>query len=247
MFLAIDIGNTNINLGVFHNKRLLKKYAIPTECLDYYPGIKRILRAHSIDDIAVCSVVPASTRRLTAALSKLSKRKALIIGKDITVPIKNLYRKPGQVGQDRLVSAYAGVKLYGAPLIIIDLGTAITFDAVSKNSEYLGGMIFPGLNISLEALFERTALLPKVALEKPKEFIGRDTINSIRSGIVFGCAALISDFCKKIRLKIGKDAKIIGTGGNIELLSGYCRCFTKINKNLVLEGINLIRQKGGRT
>ena len=158
------------------------------------------------------------------------------------MPIRNLYRKPKQVGQDRLVNAYAASALYGAPLIVIDFGTAITFDIISKNKEYLGGMILPGLGISLEALHERTALLPKIKLSKPQEFIGRDTRNSMLSGIIYGFAALTDDLTNRIKKKIGKNVLVIGTGGNINLIGRYCRKIDRIDPDLTLKGIALLKK-----
>ena len=240
MLLAIDIGNTNISLGLFKGKRLLSRYCIPTKQRSYLAKLKKIFNKHKIDDAIVCSVVPKSTTIIKKELNKLLGKKPIIIGKDIIVPVKNLYRRPKQVGQDRLVNAYAGVMLYGAPLIVVDFGTAITFDVISKHKEYLGGMILPGLDISLEILAERTALLPKIKLNKPKEFIGRDTRNSMLSGIIHGFAALTDDLTKRIKDKIGKNAKAIGTGGNIGLIDKYCKRIDKIDKDLTLKGLNLI-------
>lgn len=179
---------------------------------------------------------------MVSYISGLLGRRPYIIGKDIKGFIKNSYRKPKEVGTDRLVNAYAGIRLYGAPLIAVDFGTAVTFDVVSRNKEYLGGMIIPGLSISLDALASRTALLPRVSLKKPSEFIGRDTKSSILSGIIYGFAALTDDLAERIRSKIGRGAKVIGTGGNVELISKYCRYIDKIDTNLTLQGLNLIYQ-----
>lgn len=239
MLLAIDIGNTNINFGIFKGRGLTKRFLIPTK--DYsLRKIKKNLGKVIIDDIIICSVVPKSTKILVKDLKNLLGKKPIIIGKEIKVPIKNLYRKPKQVGQDRLVNAYAGIMLYGAPLIAVDFGTAITFDVVSRNKEYLGGMILPGLEISLDCLSERTALLPKIKLAKPQEFIGRDTRNSMLSGIVYGFTALTDDLVIRIKKKIGKNAKVIGTGGNINLIGRYCKRMDKIDRDLTLKGLNLI-------
>jgi type III pantothenate kinase len=130
--------------------------------------------------------------------------------------------------------------LYGAPLIVVDFGTAVTFDVVSKNKEYLGGFILPGLEISLDALAQRTALLPYVKLSKPKEFIGGDTKSSMLGGIVYGFAALTDDLVNRIKKKIGEQAKVIGTGGNINLIGTYCRRFDKIDEGLTLKGLRLL-------
>lgn len=240
MLLAIDIGNTNINLGLFREDRLIRRYVIPTKIKRHKPYLDKIINRDKIDDAIICSVVPDASKILEQDLTELLGKHPYIIGKRIKVPVKNLYRKPKQVGQDRLVNAYAGVVLYGAPLIAVDFGTAITFDVVSKNKDYLGGMIIPGLGISLDCLNQRTALLPKIKLEEPREFIGRDTKSSMLSGIVYGFAALTDDLAVRIKKRIGKNAKVIGTGGNIDLIGKYCRRIDKTDKDLTLKGLNLI-------
>jgi len=221
--LAIDVGNTNINFGIFCNLKLLK----------------RMLGKSCIENAVICSVVPHVTNTLAADLRKITGNKPLIIGKNLLLPIKNLYHKPKQVGQDRLVNAYAGTKLFGAPLIVVDFGTAITFDVISKNKTYLGGIILPGLKISLNALAEKTALLPRISLEKPADFIGRDTKNSMLSGIIYGFAALTDGLVKRIRRKISRKAKVIGTGGNIRLIHKYCKEINKVDPELTLKGLKL--------
>jgi type III pantothenate kinase len=239
MLLAIDIGNTNIGFGVFKGNKIIKRFDIPTKNCNLR-GIRRNLGKINTDDAIICSVVPKVTNILKEDLQKLLGKRPYIIGKDIKVALKNLYRNPKQVGQDRLVNAYAGIKFYGYPLIAIDFGTAITIDLVSKNKEYLGGMILPGLGISLDALRQRTALLPKIKLEKPKEFIGRDTKNSILSGLIYGFAALADGLTRKIKNGIAKEAKVIGTGGNINLMARFCKQIDKIDADLTLKGLNLI-------
>lgn len=242
MLLAIDIGNTNISLGIFKKDRLLRRYNIPTKEKGYFKHLKKIFDRNKIDDAIICSVVPKSIAVLEKDLNKLLRKRPIIIGKDILVPIKNLYRQPKQVGQDRLVNAYAAVSLFGAPLIVVDFGTAVTFDVISKNREYLGGMILPGLQVSLDALADRTALLPKVKLTNPREFIGRDTKNSMLSGLIYGFAALSDDLIRRIKNIIGKNAKSLGTGGNIDLVGKYCN-IKKIDRDLTLKGLNLLYRK----
>jgi len=240
MLLAIDIGNTNINIGLFQGKRLLKRCLIPTKAGNHKPFFEGIFKRYNIRDAIFCSVVPKATKLIDKCLRDLLGKPPYIIGKGTKVPIRNLYRKPKQVGFDRLVNAYAGVTLYGAPLIAVDFGTAVTFDVVSKKEEYLGGMILPGLAISLDVLNERTALLPKVRLSRPKEFIGRDSKSSMLSGIVYGFAALTDDLVFRIRKKIGRGAKVIGTGGNIGLIGRCCRSIDRVDRDLILKGLNLI-------
>jgi type III pantothenate kinase len=242
MLLAVDIGNTNISFGLFKGGRLVRRFDLSSQAKNKQALLRKKLSGARVDDAVICSVVPALTVELRRLLSRLLHIKPHIIGRDIKVPIKNLYRKPMQVGQDRLVNAYAASKLYGAPLVVIDFGTAVTFDVVSKNREYLGGMILPGLGISLDALAQRTALLPKIKLANPSEFIGRDTKNSMLSGIVYGFTALTDDLAGRIKGKIGRDSKVIATGGNISLIGRYCRSINKIDKNLTLRGLSLIYQ-----
>jgi len=238
VLLAVDIGNTSISFGIFKVKRLVKRFCLPTRGYRLRQ-IKRALSGCCIDTAVISSVVPASAISLEKELQKLLGFLPYIIGTDLKVPIKNSYRKPAQVGSDRLVNAYAGVELYGAPLVVIDFGTAITFDVISKGKAYLGGMIMPGAEISLEALSEHTALLPKVRLKEPREFIGRDTKNSMLSGIFYGLASAADSLSRRIKDKIGKKAKVVGTGGNISAFSRYCREMDYVDTDLTLKGINL--------
>jgi type III pantothenate kinase len=240
VLLAIDAGNTNINLGLFKGDLLLKRYIIPAEKDNYKSYLKRIISSNRISDSIICSVVPVTGRILEKDLKILLGKQPYIIGKNVKVPIKNLYRKPKEVGSDRLVNAYAGIKLYGAPLIALDFGTAVTFDVVSARKEYLGGMILPGLAISLDALNQRTALLPKIKLQEPKEFIGRDTKSSMLSGIVYGFAGMVDDLVVRIKKELRRDANVVGTGGNIGLIGKYCRRIDKVDKDLTLKGLKLI-------
>ena len=239
MILAIDVGNTNISFGIFESRKIIKRFDIPTKAFNL-ESLKRRLGNKKIDDCVICSVVPHAEKAVCSSVKIITGRKPFIIGKDIKVPIKNLYRAPLQVGQDRLVNAYAGVKFYGAPLIIVDFGTAVTFDVISKKGEYLGGMILPGLRLALEVLSQQTALLPKVKLGVPKDFIGKDTKNSILSGIIYGYAALTENLTKRIKTEIGNKAVIVGTGGNIKIISKFCGSIDKIDHELTLKGINLI-------
>jgi len=240
VLLAADIGNTNITIGIFVNNRLVKKFALPTKNIKNSVLLKSIFKKYQICNTIICSVVPEATKLLKQQIKKTSASEVIIVGRDFKVPVKNLYRNPKQVGQDRLVNAYAGIILYGSPLIAIDFGTAVTFDVVTKKGEYWGGMILPGLRISLEALSSKTALLPKINLSDPKEFIGRDTKNSMLSGIVYGFAALTDEMIGRIKEKIGKDAVVVGTGGNIGVVAKHCRKINKIDPDLTLKGLNLI-------
>ncbi|MDD5561375.1 MAG: type III pantothenate kinase [Candidatus Omnitrophica bacterium] len=240
MLLAIDIGNTNISCGIFKGPRLVKKFDTPTKECFKSNLVRKVRNASDISASIICSVVPAQTKVISRNLAILTGKVPYIIGKDLTVPIKNLYHKPRQVGQDRLVNAYAASVLYAAPLIVIDSGTAITFDVISKNREYSGGLIFPGFEIAFRALNEKTALLPLVNLSAPRMLIGKDTQNSILSGVVFG----ISDLCKgiiaRLRQELGKNTPVIGTGGAIKLIEKYSKINIITDKDLTLRGIELV-------
>lgn len=243
MLLTIDIGNTNISSGIFVSDKLKYQFDIATKTYKRTQLLKKLCAYPKISASVICSVVPKLTLEIQRAIKLCYGRNPYIIGKDLIVPIENRYRFPSQVGQDRLVNAYAASNLYTGPLVVMDSGTAITFDVISKSGAYLGGLIFPGMNISLEALKEKTALLPQVKLEPPKMFIGRDTKNSILSGVVFGTAALSKELVTRIKHSLGKNAKIIGTGGNISLIQRYSGMRIEINKDLTLVGIKLIYDK----
>ncbi|MCK9430235.1 MAG: type III pantothenate kinase [Candidatus Omnitrophica bacterium] len=240
MLLAVDIGNTNISCGIFKGPKLIRQFDISTKECFKTRLIKKLKYTPKISVSVICSVVPKQIKLISGSLASLTGRAPYIIGKDFSVPIKNLYRKPKQVGQDRLVNAYAASIFYRAPLIVIDSGTAVTFDLISRKKEYLGGLITPGMGISLKVLKEKTALLPEVKLSRPRTLIGQDTKSSILSGIVFGAADLCSGIVKRIRQQLGKDTTVIGTGGNICLIQEYSNLNMKIDKDLTLKGINLV-------
>ena len=248
MLLVIDIGNSNITFGAFKGKKLVKKLSLPTKDAivkrkSFTVRLKNAFSKYKVERIAICSVVPKAERALSAVLQKLFRVKPLILGKSLKVPIKNLYKKPGQVGQDRLVNAYAGRELYRAPLIIIDFGTAVTFDVVSKKGAYLGGIIVPGVKLALSALSEKAALLPEITLEKPSYILGRTTAESMANGIFYGYGAMCDGLVKKLKKRFGINFKVLATGGNARLISQYSSAIQKIDENLVLKGISLIFKK----
>ena len=249
MILAVDIGNTSITAGLFRGKRLVYKTKFPTSKAGN--GFSRKKRDPAIagkpfpagiifsqvEAAVICSVVPKATMVIKEAVAGLGHIPIYILGQNLTVPIKNLYGRPKQVGQDRLVCAWAAMRLCGAPVIAIDLGTAITFDAVSKNGEYLGGVILPGLNLSLRALHQGTALLPQTRLGKPGALIGQDTKGSMLSGLIYGFGSLIDGLVEKLRREIGKKAKIVLTGGDARLIRQYCSNSYYFEPDLILKGL----------
>jgi len=239
MLLAVDIGNTNITFGLFKDERLVKKLRIPTYDKAIVQKIKRAFAKYKVDAILICSVVPKAERKLSAILRKLFKVKPLILGKDADVPIRNLYRKPSQVGQDRLVNAYAGCVLYKAPLVIVDFGTAMTFDVVSKSGAYLGGIIAPGIELSLNALAEKAALLPRITLKKTPAVLGKTTSESMASGIYYGFALMCDGLIKKLQKGSLHRSNVVATGGNARLIAKYSTAIRRIDDDLTLKGVNL--------
>lgn len=236
--LTVDIGNTNISFGLFVGVKIIKQFDMPTR--EYNRNkLKQRLKTTKIDSAIICSVVPKVTKMLCKDLRKIS-RFVTVVGSDLKVPINNLYQKPKQVGQDRLVNAFAAVSLHGKPAIIIDFGTAVTFDVVSDKGDYLGGLIMPGIKLSLDALAEKTALLPRIKLEQPNGLIGRNTKQSILSGVVHGLSAATDDLVLRIKKIYSKKTIVIATGGNAELISKHSKSFRLIDKNLTLKGLYLL-------
>jgi len=237
--LAIDIGNTNIVAGFFKDGKLIRKFKTPTHSYALYGRKFRRIP----DDTMISSVVPIALSRLLAHLNGVGKSDISVLGKDAAVPIKNLYRIKREVGQDRLVNAYGAKVLYGTPCVIIDFGTAITFDCVSKEGEYLGGLILPGIELSLSSLYKNTALLPKVSLKAAPDIIGKDTANSMRGGILFGFGAMCDGLVSQYKNTLGGDLKVIATGGNAPLMKRYAVSIQKVDEDLTLKGLYLIHQK----
>ena len=256
MILTIDIGNTTSNFGVFE-KKLASQFSIPTQPWrtpdEFALQLKALAKSRKLhlahtQQILICSVVPRMSSVLIESLRSLDAVPIRVIGQDVVVPLKNRYRYPEQVGQDRLVGAYAAWQEFGKPrragrgglgkdCIVADFGTAITIDVVTKAGEYLGGIIAPGLDISLEALATRTALLPKVELREPPELLGRDTANSIRSGLLYGCVALCDGLVTQLKRHYAPKALVVATGGASVLISKHARTINRLKPHLVLEGL----------
>ncbi len=245
MILTIDIGNTTTGFGVFERGKLTSQFAIATQSNRTPDEITLQLKALAktkqlhlgrTKQIVLCSVVPRMSSVLVESLKSLKTIPIKIVGQDVLVPLKNRYRYPAQVGQDRLVGAYAAWQSYKKDCIVCDFGTAITIDIV-KAGEYLGGLIAPGLEISLEALASRTALLPKVELKEPPELLGRDTANSIRSGILYGCIALCEGLVSNLKRQYAPKATVVATGGASRLIAKHTRLINHLRPFLVLEGL----------
>ena len=246
MILTIDIGNTTTNFGVFEGPRLASQFSVgtqsnrtPDEMTLQLKALAKTRHLHlaRASQIVICSVVPRMLSVLGESLRSLEAIPQRIIGQDLTVPLKNKYLYPEQVGQDRLVGAYAAWAEYKKDCIVADFGTAITIDVITSKKEYLGGVIAPGLEISLEALATRTALLPKVELKEPPELLGRDTANSIRSGLLYGCVALCDGLVAQLKRQYVPKAVVVATGGASSLIAKHSKTIDHLKPHLVLEGL----------
>jgi type III pantothenate kinase len=249
MLLAVDIGNTNIKMALFKGQRPLFVRRLVTDkkrsASQYARKLKRLFKSAQIKNteaVIICSVVPKLTPVLKKALSAIFNKKPLILGRDIIAPIKNRYRKPKQVGQDRLVNALAAVSKYGAPVIVVDFGTALTFDLVSAAGSYLGGIIVPGMELSLQALISKAELLPEMALSKPRTLLGRETVSSMKSGIVYGYGFLVEGILQQLKKRLKTKCQVVATGGEASLMRHYSRSIDKIDENLTLEGLKVAFQ-----
>jgi type III pantothenate kinase len=249
MLLAIDIGNTNIILGVFADKELRATWRIATGIHrladEYAVTLLSLLRqqelgAPDITKVALCSVVPP----LTAVFEELCQRyfqvSPLVVRAGVKTGVRIRLDNPAEAGADRIVDAAAAHHLYGGPVIIVDLGTATTFDTVSREGDYLGGAIAPGLSTAAESLFTRTAMLPRVELTRPEHAIGTNTIAAMQSGLVFGYIGLIEGIIARIQQELGEKAKVVATGGYAELIAKETPVIDVVNKDLTLIGLRLI-------
>jgi len=244
MLLAIDIGNTTIGFAVMDKLGHIVSIAIidtDAKTNKIKAVVAKILRAQVITKAVICSVVPKASKTLEDILKKTVP--VDLIGRDIQVPIKNGYKNPKQVGQDRLVGAYGAMKVYGCPLIVVDLGTAITFDVVSAKGEYLGGAIVPGLRLSAESLFLKTALLPNIEIKAPKNIIGRTTQESILSGLFYGYGSLCRGFIDLISQQLKASPKVVMTGGHTHLMKKFVSPKIRIiDEDLVFKGIYFLSE-----
>ena len=237
--LVVDVGNTSTLFGYYDGPRLRKTFRLPTKSLK--PAkllvLKRKFPLNQMEAAVVATVVPAAGKMLKKSLPRLLGLKTLLAGQDIQVPIQNRYRHPKQVGMDRLMNALAAFIKYRRDVIIMDFGTAITFDVVSRKGEYLGGVIAPGVEISLEALYQKTALLPNIRLTSPKSAIGRDTVESIRIGCSIGIGGLCDRIVEKIKRRFRRPPLVIATGGQADFIAKYCKTAMRIEPSLTLQGL----------
>lgn len=249
MFLAIDVGNTHIMLGVYQDDKIKVYWRLATrrDSTEDELGmiIKNLLQNSSlnladIDLIAISSVVPPLMYSLDRMARKYFDLEPLIIGPGIKTGLNIVTDNPREVGADRIVNAVAALDLYGGPLIIVDFGTATTYCAISAEGDYLGGVIAPGIGISMEALFEKAAKLPRVEIMRPSMVIGKDTIASMQSGIVFGFVGQVDGIVRRISAELGGNPFVVATGGFASMIARESETIKEVNALLTLEGLRLI-------
>jgi type III pantothenate kinase len=252
MLLAVDIGNTNIALGVFDGKNLIQHWKIRSDrekTSDEYEIILlnllalAHLEAESVKSFIISSVVPPLTPVFESLSQDLLKIKPLVVGPGLKTGMSILYENPQEVGADRVVASVAAFEKYGGPAIIVDFGTATTFDAISKAGEYLGGAIAPGIQIAAEALYLKTAKLPRIEIKKPKNAVGRTTVTSMQSGLYFGYIGLIANIIKEMSKELGEDIKITATGSFASQIYPDLESIEYLEPFLVLEGLRIIHDR----
>jgi type III pantothenate kinase len=255
MLLAVDVGNTHTVLGVFEGKTLRADWRIATrrEVTDAEVGVlvralfeERELDHRQVDGMIVSSVVPNLSDMLTAVGKKYLGCDPLHVGPGIKTGMTIRYENPHEVGADRIVNSVAAVARLGAPVIVLDFGTATTFDVVGPGGEYLAGLIAPGLGVSAEALFDKAARLHRVDVRRPQRVIGRNTEESMQSGLFHGYAALVTGLVERIRAELGVDAPVIATGGLAPGLESELPMLDSVDLGLTLDGLRLIWEKNLR-
>ena len=252
MLLAIDIGNTNIVIGGIKDNQIVFEARIATDRSktsdQYAVDIKDILslfdvKAEDIQDCIISSVVPPVFNSVRTGILKVTGKSPMVVGPGLKTGLKIHMDNPAQVGSDRIVIAVAALAEYKPPLILMDLGTATTLEVVGEDNSYLGGCIIPGVRISLDALTSRTAQLPGIRLEQPKRIIGKNTVDCMRSGIMYGTAAMMDGMLDRIEEELGTSATVVATGGIAQFSIPLCHREIKLEKDLMLKGLNLIYQK----
>jgi type III pantothenate kinase len=252
MILVVDVGNTNIVLGIYDRKTLLHHWRIATNrsaTVDEYGILIFTLFHHAsiqVDDIEgvmISSVVPPLNSTLEQICVKYVRQTPWFVGPGIKTGLNIRYENPRDVGADRIVNAVAGIQLYGPPLIIVDFGTATTFCYIDEKGDYIGGAIAPGIGISTEALYQHAAKLPRIELVKPKGTVGRTTISSMQSGIIFGFAGQVDGIVHRICEEHQTKPRVVATGGLAELIAGESRTIDTVNPFLTLQGLQLVYER----
>jgi len=252
MLLAIDVGNTNIVYGLFREKELVHQFRVETgrgrTSDEYAVVLRQLLAMHGlgpevVTGAIVASVVPPLTEIMADLVRRAFGREALMVGPGIRTGMSILYENPREVGADRIVNAVAAYDKVKGGVIVVDFGTATTFDCVTPKGEYLGGVIAPGVQISADALFVRAAKLPRVEISVPPKVVGRNTVHSMQSGIVYGYVGLVDGLVERLRVELGYPCSVLATGGIAPLITPLSRTIQEADEDLTLVGLRVLYER----
>lgn len=252
MVLAVDIGNTNVVIGCFDDNEIRFVERLSTNknstSLEYAVLIKTVLELNNLagycfDGSIISSVVPSVTGRVKEAMEKITGKDVFVVGPGVKTGLKIKLDNPLQLGSDRVADAVAATNLYPCPLIIIDMGTATTVSVLDAEKNFIGGMIMPGLMVSMEALATKTSQLPHIGLDAPKKAIGRNTVDCIKSGLIYGNAAAVDGLIENIEQELGQKCTVISTGGLAKIVTPFCKKEIIENDKLLLKGLMIIYEK----
>lgn len=252
MILAIDMGNTNIVVGCIRDNNILFVERISTDLLktelEYAVSFKTVFELYGIDSgeihgAIISSVVPPLTVIIGSAVEKIIGKKPMVVGPGVKTGLNILMDNPKTVGADLIVDAVAGISEYGAPLIVIDMGTATTISVIDRDRNYIGGMIIPGLRVSMDSLVNRTSQLPRIGFEAPDKVIGTNTVDCMKSGIINGNASMLDGMIERIHSELGYKTKVVATGGLAKVVIPMCKHEIFNDDSLLLKGLNIIYNK----